>query len=153
MLIGGSPGGTAGGMKTVTIAIIFYSVWGVINNRYDNYVFGRRLSHKALLEAFTIVLLMLPLWSGSTGLLSITEQNSVYQHSIIDLLFETASALGTVGLTTGITPFLSYAGKIIIIICMFIGRIGPITLIISLAHRSNVANTYINYPNEDVMIG
>lgn len=153
MLIGGSPGGTAGGMKTVTIAIIFCSVWGVINNRYDNYVFGRTLSHKALMKALTIVLLMLLLWIGTTGLLSITEQKSLYQHSIIDLLFETASALGTVGLTTGITPFLSNAGKIIIMICMFIGRIGPITLIISLAHRSNVTNTFINYPNEDVMIG
>ena len=69
------------------------------------------------------------------------------------MLYETASALGTVGLTTGITPFLSNSGKIIIMICMFIGRIGPITLIISLAHRSNKINTSISYPNEEVMIG
>lgn len=153
MLIGGSPGGTAGGIKTVTIAIVVCSVWGVINNRYDNYVFGRTLSHKLIMKAITIILLMLLLWCGSTGLLSITEQKSVFQHSIIDLLYETASALGTVGLTTGITPFLSNSGKIIIMICMFIGRIGPITLIISLAHRSNKINTSISYPNEEVMIG
>lgn len=153
MLIGGSPGGTAGGMKTVTIAIVFCSVWTIINNRYENYVFGRTISNKTLMKALTIILLMLLLWGGSTALLSITEQKSIYQHSIIDLLYETSSALGTVGLTTGITPFLSNAGKLIIMSCMFIGRIGPITLIISLAHRSNKANSYIRYPNEDVMIG
>lgn len=153
MLIGGSPGGTAGGMKTVTIAIVFCSVWTVINNRYDNYVFGRTLTDKTLMKALTIILLMLLLWGGSTSLLSITERNSPYKHSIIDLLYETSSALGTVGLTTGITPFLSKGGKIIIMICMFIGRIGPITLVVSLAHRSSQIDSSIHYPNEDVMIG
>lgn len=153
MLIGGSPGGTAGGMKTVTIAIVFCSVWTVINNYYDNYVFGRTLSYKTLMKALTIILLMLLLWGGSTALLSITERNSVYEHSIIDIIYETSSALGTVGLTTGITPFLSSAGKIIIMICMFIGRIGPITLVVSLAHRSNQIDSSVHYPKEDVMIG
>lgn len=153
MLIGGSPGGTAGGIKTVTIAIVFCSVWAVINNRYDNYVYGRTLSYKTLMKALTIILLMFILWGGSTALLSLTERKSIYHHSIIDLLYETSSALGTVGLTTGITPYLSNMGKIIIILCMFIGRIGPITLIISLAHRSNQIKLNISYPEEDVMIG
>lgn len=153
MMIGGSPGGTAGGIKTVTIAIVFCSVWSVIKNRYDNYVFGRTLSANTLMKALTIILLMLLLWGGSTALLSITEQNSIYPHTFIDLLYETSSALGTVGLTTGITPFLSNAGKVIIMICMFIGRVGPITLIISLAHRSDQINTSIRHPYEDVMIG
>lgn len=153
MLIGGSPGGTAGGIKTVTIAIVFCSVWSVLNNRSENYVFGRTLPHKTLVKAITIILLMVLLWGISTTLLLITEENSVYQHSVIDLLYETSSALGTVGLTTGITPFLSGAGKVIIMSCMFIGRLGPITLFISLTHWSKKANTSITYPKEDVMIG
>ena len=105
------------------------------------------------MKALTIILLMFILWGGSTALLSLTERKSIYHHSIIDLLYETSSALGTVGLTTGITPYLSNMGKIIIILCMFIGRIGPITLVISLAHRSNQINSNISYPEEDVMIG
>lgn len=153
MLIGGSPGGTAGGMKTVTIAIVFCCVWSVIKNRYDNYAFGRTLSNKTLMKSLTIILLMLLLWGGSAALLSITDRHLLSDYSFVDLLFETSSALGTVGLTTGITPFLSDAGKLILIACMFIGRIGPITLVISLAHRSSQINTAICYPNEDVMIG
>jgi trk system potassium uptake protein TrkH len=153
MMIGGSPGGTAGGIKTVTIAIVFCSVWSVIKDYNKINVFGRTLSIHTLLKSLTIILLMLLLWGGSTILLSITEQNSVYPHTFIDLLYETSSALGTVGLTTGITPFLSNAGKILLMLCMFIGRIGPITLVVSLANRSNHNNTIIQYPTEDVMIG
>ncbi len=153
MMIGGSPGGTAGGIKTVTIAIIFCSVWSVIRNSHDINVFWRTISTNTLLKALTIILLMLLLWCGSTALLSITEQNSSYSHTFIDLLYETSSALGTVGLTTGITPFLSNPGKIILMFCMFIGRIGPITIMISLANRKNQIDTSIRYPQEDIMIG
>lgn len=153
MMIGGSPGGTAGGIKTVTVAIIFCSVWSVIRNRQDVNVFQRNLSTNILLKALTIILLMLLLWVGSTALLSITEQNSLYPHTFIDLLYETSSALGTVGLTTGITPFLSNLGKILLMLCMFIGRIGPITIMISLANRKHLMDTSIRYPSEDVMIG
>lgn len=153
MLIGGSPGGTAGGIKTVTVAIIFFSVWSVIRNRQEVNVFERTLSTNILLKALTIILLMLLLWVGSTAVLSITEQNSLYSHTFIDLLYETSSALGTVGLTTGITPYLSNPGKILLMLCMFIGRIGPITIMISLANRKSQMDTSIRYPSEDVMIG
>jgi trk system potassium uptake protein TrkH len=153
MLIGGSPGGTAGGIKTVTIAIIFCSVWSVIKDYYSITAFGRTLSTKTLQKALAIITMMLLLWIGATALLSFTEHNMPVSHTFIDLMYETASALGTVGLTAGITPFLSSAGKLLIMICMFVGRIGPITIVISLASRINHGNTLIRYPEEDIMIG
>ncbi|MGB4660892.1 MAG: potassium transporter TrkG [Mobilitalea sp.] len=153
MLIGGSPGGTAGGIKTVTIAILFCSVWSVIKDYYNITVFGRSLSTKTLQKALAILVIMFLIWIGATTLLSLTESNSIFNHTFIDLLFETSSALGTVGLTTGITPFLSSFGKLIIIFCMFIGRIGPIAIVISLSNRSSHINALIRYPEEDIMIG
>ena len=69
------------------------------------------------------------------------------------LLFEVASALGTVGLSTGMTPYLSVAGKVLLIALMYIGRIGPLTVVVSAARRSNRANEHIQYPGEDVLIG
>lgn len=153
MLIGGSPGGTAGGIKTVTVAIILCSVWSTLKNRSKITVFERNLSWDTLQKALAIATVMFILWCTGTLLLSFTEENSIFSHSVMDLLFEVASALGTVGNSTGITPFLSLPGKIIIMFCMFIGRIGPITLIVSLLSRSAQVNDRIQYPDEDVMIG
>jgi trk system potassium uptake protein TrkH len=153
MLIGGSPGGTAGGIKTVTIAIVLCSVWSTIKGRRRITVFRRSIPTSTLQKALTVITIILILWLGGTVLLSITEQYSSFPHSFTDLLYEVASALGTVGLTTGITPHLSPAGKIIIMLCMLIGRIGPMATILSLSARSNRINERIQYPDEEVMIG
>lgn len=153
MLIGGSPGGTAGGIKTVTIAIVLCSVWSTIRGYNQITIFERTVSIGILQKALTIIVVVLVLWLTGTTLLTISEQSSAFSHSAVDLLFEVASALGTVGLTTGITPFLSAFGKCIIITCMVIGRIGPLAIIISLLSRTMQVNERIQYPEEDVMIG
>lgn len=153
MMIGGSPGGTAGGIKTVTLAIVICSVLSIMKGRRKIVVFERTISVFTLQKALTIIVLMLVLLFAGTAILSITEDRTVFPYSISDLLFEVSSALGTVGLSTGITPFLSGAGKILLMACMFIGRIGPITLIISLSHNLRVGDDSVEYPLEDVMIG
>ncbi len=153
MLIGGSPGGTAGGMKTVTVAIVLICVWSTIKGYNQITVFERTIPTSILQKSLAIIFIMLFLWLGGTGILLISEQSSVFVHNAADLLFEVASALGTVGLTTGITPFLSVLGKWVIITCMIIGRIGPITIIISLMSRTVQVNERIQYPEEEVMIG
>lgn len=153
MLIGGSPGGTAGGMKTVTVATLFLSVWSTLNGRRNIFAFGRTLPTFTLLRSLTIIMIMLLLWLGGGAVLAATEHGSVFSHTPADLLFEVASALGTVGVSTGITPFLSSAGKLLLMMCMYVGRIGPITIILSLQQRSSAVNERIQYPDEDVMIG
>ncbi len=153
MIIGGSPGGTAGGIKTVTLAIVLCSVWSIIRGRKKIVVFERTISVITLQKALAVVVLMISLLLAGTTILAITEDHTIFPHSISDLIFEVSSALGTVGLSTGITPFLSEIGKYVLMLCMFIGRIGPITLIISLLHNSQTGSEVIGYPNEDVMIG
>ena len=88
-----------------------------------------------------------------TLLLSFTERNIAVEHSFIDILFETVSALGTVGITTGITPYLSPIGRVIIIIAMFMGRIGPITIVIALARKQHQNKYQIQYAEEQIIVG
>ena len=153
MIIGGSPGGTSGGIKTVTLAIILCSVWSIIKGRKKIVVFERTISVITLQKALTVTVLMIGLLFAGTTILAITEDHTTFPHSISDLIFEVSSALGTVGLSTGITPFLSDIGKFVLMLCMCIGRIGPITLIVSLSHDLHTGDDAIGYPNEDVMIG
>ena len=153
MMIGGSPGGTAGGIKTVTLAIILCSVWAIVKGCSKIVVFERKISVITLQKSLAIVVLMILLLLGGTAILSITEEHSAFSHSFADIIFEVSSALGTVGLSTGITPFLTIIGKLVLMLCMFIGRTGPITLLISLANNLQVGEDIIGYPDEDVMIG
>lgn len=153
MIIGGSPGGTSGGIKTVTLAIILCSVWSILKGRKKIVAFERTISVLTLQKALTVTVLMISLLFAGTAILSITEDHTIFPHSISDLIFEVSSALGTVGLSTGITPFLSDTGKFVLMLCMFVGRIGPITLIISLSRGLHIVDDIIGYPDEDVMIG
>ncbi len=153
MMIGGSPGGTAGGMKTVTLAVLLLSAWSTLKGRSHIDFFGRSLPVTSLQKALTVALAMVFVWFLSSVALSFTEVNSAFPHTVLDILFETSSALGTVGVSTGITPYLSAAGKVILILCMYIGRIGPLTLVVSVSRRTDSASEHIRYPNEDVLIG
>ncbi|WP_394526143.1 TrkH family potassium uptake protein [Lacrimispora sp. JR3] len=153
MIIGGSPGGTAGGIKTVTLAVVICSVWSVIKGRYTIDVFHKNIPLQLLQKSLTIIIIMTVLLCTGTAILTLTEYNNAYSHGTVDLFYEVASALGTVGLTTGITPFLSSQGKLLLILCMFIGRIGPISILISLSKRGEKANNTIRYPKEDILIG
>ncbi|MHB8810166.1 MAG: potassium transporter TrkG [Desulfobulbaceae bacterium] len=130
MFIGGCPGGTAGGIKTTTIAVLALTFWASITGRGEVIARNRRIDPGTINRAITIVGSGLLLWFVLVLMLEITQQIPVR-----DLIFEVTSALGTVGLSTGATPRLDGIGKIIIMWAMFIGRIGPMTLFMLLSEE------------------
>ena len=124
MLIGGSPGSTAGGMKTTTVAVLVGTVISVFRRKKDTEFFGRRIDPEVSRSAGAVLMLYITLFVGCGLVISLIEGLPVNL-----CLFETASAVGTVGLTLGITPGLGLASKIILMILMFIGRVGGLTII------------------------
>ncbi|WP_461218143.1 TrkH family potassium uptake protein [Lapidilactobacillus salsurivasis] len=151
MLVGGSPAGTAGGIKTVSVALILIAVHAAIKGRSQLIAFHRTLPLQLLQKALTVVSMFVLLVLGAVVILTFSEQNSGFSHNLLDLVFEVSSALGTVGLTTGITPHLSEIGKIVIALCMFIGRLSPITVMVALTRQMNQHD--VRYPSATVMIG
>lgn len=153
MAIGGSPGGTAGGMKTVTVAVLFLAIFASIRGRADITAFRKSISFYTIQKALTVVMLMISLIFIATTILTITESGLGTEFEFIDVLYEVSSALGTVGLSSGVTAKLSLAGKFVIIFCMFIGRLGPVTVALALSFNKNEKNNAINYPKEKVIVG
>ena len=153
MLVGGSPGGTAGGIKTVTLGVILIAMLSVLkgNNRIE--AFGRTLPLNLLQKALTVVGTMFIVVVVSTMLLYFTEKGNPFVPTFLDLLFESSSAAGTVGLTTGVTAFLSVPGKILIILCMFLGRLSPVAVVVALNMKSNNEKNAAGYIEEHVIIG
>lgn len=148
MFIGGSPGSTAGGIKTVTFGILLLSVAAVIRGSADVNVFTRRISIPLVLRSVAVFLVGAAIMVIGTMILCIFEDQP-----FIDLLFEVASAFGTVGLTTGITPELCHVSKVTLIIIMFMGRIGVLTLGMALAMRAHTNQQGIRYPLAKVFVG
>ena len=146
MLIGGSPGSTAGGMKTTTAAVLFAAAISTFRRKEYTHFFGRRIDDDVVKHAATILLMYLVL-SFSGGLaISILEGLPM-----LTCLFETASAVGTVGLTLGITPGLGLASRLILIVLMFFGRVGGLTLIFAaLSGRQKNASML---PKEKITVG
>ena len=124
MLIGGSPGSTAGGMKTTTIAVLVANAYASFLKKEDPCCFGRRIEAKTIKHAATILALYITLCFSSAYVISSLENLSMHL-----CLFETASAVGTVGLTLGITQQIGILSQIILMILMFLGRVGGLTLI------------------------
>lgn len=124
MLIGGSPGSTAGGMKTTTFAVILGCTYAVFRKRESTQFFGRRISQDAVSTALTISFVYVAACVGSAGVISLLEGLPM-----LTCMYETASAIATVGLTLGITPGLGTASKCILIGLMYLGRVGGLTLI------------------------
>jgi len=149
MFVGGSPGSTAGGIKTVTLAVIIMAAVAALRKRHEVEMFRRSVRIVVVGRAVTVTLLFAAVLFGGTLLLSITENSNGFTMS--DIMFEAASALGTVGLTTGITSMLTTAGKVIIIAMMLIGRLGPLTLLAALTF--NLKPGRYNYPQEAVIVG
>ena len=150
MFIGGSPAGTAGGIKTVTFAVACLMVYNIYQGRKEVTVFRRRIKKRLIIRSFAIISIAFAVAFTAILILSITENKP-----FIDLMFEVFSAFATVGLSASVTPTLSVAGKIVIITLMYIGRIGPITMLISFARKSYMqkSNKEIGYPDEDVLLG
>ncbi len=146
MLIGGSPGSTAGGMKTTTLAVLFSTAISVFRRREHTHFFGRRVNDDTIRNAATILMMYVILFLTGGFLISRIESLP-----LLTCLYETASAIGTVGLTLGITPNLGIASQIILIVLMYIGRVGGLTLIFS-ALSGNQGNT-ARPPQEKITVG
>ena len=145
MFIGASPGSTGGGVKTSTMFVIFSVMKRVVRNGHC-VAFKRRIEDKVIMQAFVVVLLALFVVCTGTLLLCLAEP----EYSFIQLLFECVSAFGTVGLSTGITPELGVTAKLILILTMFIGRLGVMT--IATLGTFKEPGTAV-YTSEDIMIG
>lgn len=150
MFIGGSPAGTAGGIKTVTFAISILMVYNIYHGRKEVAVFARRIPKRLIIRSFAIITIGVSLALTSIFILSISEDAP-----FVDIMFEAISAFGTVGLSASLTPSLTVIGKIIIMILMFIGRIGPITMIISFARKSyiNAGKKEVRYTDGNILLG
>lgn len=150
MLIGGSPAGTAGGIKTVTIGVLILCAMSTIKGRENTVVFHRRIPTSVINRALTVVMIAITVIMGMLMILTVTENVG-----FMEILFEVVSAFATVGSTLGITSSLTLVGKIMIIILMFIGRLGPVTIAVALMVRQKNAKEKvgIQYPEEKVMVG
>lgn len=146
MFIGASPGSTGGGIKTTTFGVILVTMKNMITGKEDMEIYNRRFEKQIVYKAFTITMLAAGLVILVTTLLLIIED-----FSFIDTLFETVSAFGTVGLSTGITGQLSKISRVLITITMFAGRVGPLTLAVAIGEKQR-KGTY-HYPTEKVMVG
>ncbi len=147
MFIGGSPAGTAGGIKTVTIAVVIASAFADIKNKNEVVLFQRSISKGAIGKAVAVVSMsFIILFVSAVMLLAVTDADA------LDVVYEAVSAAATVGLTRDLTSKLNLWGKIIVIITMYLGRVGPISLAIALNTRKKSENI-IKYPTEELSIG
>jgi trk system potassium uptake protein TrkH len=146
MYIGASPTSTGGGIKTTSFGTIMSAIVSTLRGDEEVLLFKKRIPHEILMRALTIAVLAFILVFAVTLGLTITEQKP-----LPDMLFEAMSAFGTVGLSTGVTPTLSPLGRVLIIITMFAGRVGPLTLVFAFArHRRKSA---VRYTSERILIG
>lgn len=146
MLIGGSPGSTAGGMKTTTMTVLFITLFSVFRRKENSECFGRRIEEETIRNAAAILLMYLTLFLVGGIVISYLEQLP-----ILTCLFETASAIGTVGLTLGITPALGIISRMILMILMFLGRVGGLTLVF--AAFSDKERNLSKLPKEKITVG
>lgn len=146
MMIGGSPGSTAGGIKTTTVAVMFFELIAAAKGDKDTVVFKRRLEDDTVKRAGAII-------SAYTAavIIALIAVSSAENLPLSDVLFEVASAVGTVGLTVGITPTLSSFSHIVLMLLMFAGRIGGLTIIVAFAERREHAK--LTRPTEKILIG
>ena len=147
MFIGGSPVGTAGGIKTVTIAVLAVSALATIQNKNEVTLFDRNISKQAVNKAVAVTAMSFGIMFVSTLLLS-----AVTTADALDIFYETVSATATVGLTRDLTPYLNGAGKAVIIGTMYLGRVGPISLALAMNSSKKHPNIIKN-PTEEISVG
>ena len=154
MFIGGSPGSMAGGIKTVTLAVLFCTARSALLRREMVQVQGRRISQRAVGIALMLSLLALTTVMLGVGCLMLTELDqpaAATPGRWLGLMFEAFSAFGTVGLSTGVTGLLTAGGKAIVMLLMFLGRVGPLVLAVYLARP--MQPWHIRFPEEEVSLG
>lgn len=147
MFIGGSPGSTAGGVKTTTLAILFQSIVSILKGQRDVIIYDRLIPSILVLRVIALTFVSILTCSLFIFFFMIVEP----EQNFLNIFFETISAFGTVGLSLGITPVLSTIGKFALAILMLIGRLGPLTLVVAVG--SDVRDGKIGYPDSRIMIG
>ncbi len=147
MFIGGSPVGTAGGIKTVTIVVLFATAYAAIKNKNEVSLFNRNLSGQSTKKTVAVACMSFSIVFISTILLA-----AVTDAPALDIIYETVSATATVGLSRNLTPYLGFLGKLIIIVTMYLGRIGPISLAIAFHSKKETVNIIKN-PIEEISVG
>lgn len=147
MFVGGAPGSTAGGIKITTFFLLILVVWTFIRQRKDITFLRKTIPQDLVFRALAIAMIGVGLVFTSTFLLEVTEQGI----PLVNLAFESVSAFGTVGLSLGVTPLLSTAGKCVIMVLMFVGRLGPLT--IAFALTQDKPQSKLKYPEEKILIG
>lgn len=148
MFIGAAPGSTGGGIKVTTFGIIIFAILSQIKGSNETIIFKRRVHFTIINKALAIIGL-----SASLVLLFSTIILAIERAPMLHVLYEVVSAFGTVGLSTGLTPGLHTVSKLLLILMMFLGRVGPVTFAITLAISSNKNNSDIIYPEGKVMVG
>lgn len=148
MFIGASPGSTGGGVKTTTFAVLLQSVTTTLKGKYEVEFFERRVPPATVVKSIAIFIISLIVVSAGILVMMRIEPDK----SFLALFFEVTSAFATVGLSLGVTPFLTGLGKIVITIMMFIGRVGPLTLVLAIGSRA-VIPSKVEYPEGKILIG
>ena len=151
MFIGGSPGSTAGGVKTTTLLVLLLTLAAIIRGRPTTLYGVRAIPETIVREAITIFLLAICFVAGIFGLLLLTEAPPPGGSASFPLLFETISAFGTVGLSLNLTPHISSLGRVLLMLAMFVGRLGPLTVVLIVGSSSK--GEYIHHPEEEVVVG
>ena len=146
MWIGASPASTGGGIKTSTIAVAFLNVVSIAKGKKNLEIFGREISGVSINKSFAIILLSVVVIFTSTLGVAMFDADK----NLLSIVFEVVSAYATVGLSRGITGSLTDASKIIVLITMFLGRVGMITFLMAIIKKTN--NTKYRYPTEDLLI-
>ncbi len=147
MLIGGSPGSTAGGMKTTTIAVLVLAGWANMRNAKHVNIFGRRLEEDVVRKALTVTMIYFSLTVFSSILIGLTNPS----FSLAEILFEVSSAIGTVGLSVGVTGNVNIFGQILITLLMYCGRVGSMSF--AMIFTEVKAPSHIQMPSEKIIIG
>jgi trk system potassium uptake protein len=146
MAVGGAVGSTAGGFKVNTFGVIWISAWNTLRGKEHIGAFGRQITKQTVLKSLTLVFFYFSVAAIGVCLLSITEK-----FPLDKIMFEVISALSTVGLSTGITPELTTPSRFILMAAMFIGRLGPLTLIAYIVHHKQKVE--LEYPHENIRLG
>ena len=147
MLIGGNPGSTAGGMKTTTLLMVVLSARAMLRGRPDVNVMGRRIEPETIRRASCVATIYVALCIAAALMILLIQP----QLGMVDVLFEVASAVNTVGMSTGVTRAMSASSRLILIALMFCGRMGSMTFALMFAPRRKAAP--VQYPIEKIMVG
>ena len=150
MFIGGSPGGTAGGTKTTTFAMLFLACLTFVKGGNDTECMGRRISVANFRTGFCVVMVAFSVFITGTIAILAMEPDGI---PMINIVYETASAVGTVGLTADLTPHLGRASQIVLMIMMYMGRLGPLTLVLTFAGKTHPRDKVRRLPKEQIMVG